>query len=251
MAAAVVAPAGCRYVYQRVVPPTAGLVLQALHERLPTPTIRVAYVESAALPGAAADILRGEARVPLHTVESLRRIGPAELDLTDAEVFPARRLRGPDAAFYRARRDRVDAAARVVVEHRWLVNRGPSLVALLHPIAPEQAVPVPLPDVKPTDDGFVTVLPADPKRAPYLNVQLWIVHRGGREPVVPRLWAGDVELAVLPAGRSGRGYSSGSKRFAPPTGAVPLRVVPKAGTYGGKLAIAVTSWYLPATGAAE
>ncbi len=141
-AAALVAatsPPPVRYVYQSLVPTTEDLALARL-ERVArvgptTGETRIVFHEGGEEPG-----LRWEGRRPfgnprsaLVDVERLTTVGDQRLDRADAELFLAERLRGPEAAFYRARIERVDASQVERFRPALFHARGREWIAVWHP----------------------------------------------------------------------------------------------------------------------
>jgi hypothetical protein len=105
----------------------AGKLLR--HRLAPIQSRQVAFEPKGARL-ALADGRRYVVRVALPTLSSHSH---AQLDLMDAEVFPAARMAGADAAFYEARRRRLGTGCEVGVEPRLFRRRGDALRLLLHP----------------------------------------------------------------------------------------------------------------------
>lgn len=123
--------------------------------------------------------------LPVVPVGDLRQVEAAELALADAEVFPAERLQGSDAAFWLRR----VAAPSVRVERlpaRFLATRGRELVAVLHPWR-ELGPPVALePERTVGEDGTARLRaifdgPAAPGEA--VSIGLTVPNLGERPPL--------------------------------------------------------------------
>ena len=131
---ALVAPMGFSYVYRSLTPSTLDVAHVAVERGWPSKLARLAHVEASApvLPaweGARPYFAKGLSAAPLNG--SLEELGAEALALADAEVFPARRLEGRQADFYRAR---LAASERVErLDPRPFGLRGEPLVVLLHP----------------------------------------------------------------------------------------------------------------------
>src|SRR3954453_5902378 len=130
------------YAYSRLVPDnwvTAEFILRAEVEQ-PEILHLVCEPEDAGL-GLAA----GRQRPAVTAVPSLAALPPAELDLTDAELFPLSRARGAQAPFYQRRRRRLTSECAVEIHASPFRRQGDPLLLLLHPWAPAgEAVPVEL-----------------------------------------------------------------------------------------------------------
>lgn len=76
--------------------------------------------------------------------EALPRVSESELDLADYEVFPEKRLHGPDRAFYLGRMTRFAGAEAWILDPQPLRRRGRAQVVLAHPWTPQgEALEVP------------------------------------------------------------------------------------------------------------
>jgi len=76
-------------------------------------------------------------RLALDQIPDLSQFSAAYLNRFDAEVFPASRLNDPLVGeFYRSRVARVPANRVIVIEPKWFLSWGPSLVTVLHPLKP-------------------------------------------------------------------------------------------------------------------
>jgi hypothetical protein len=130
------------YTYRQLIPDTWTVAAGALRTELAPPEIRhVAYEPE----GSRLRLAQGWQSPALTAVPSLAALPPALLDLTDAEVFPLSRARGPQAAFYRARRRSLARECALEIRARLFRSQGPSLLLLLHPWTPAgAAIPVDL-----------------------------------------------------------------------------------------------------------
>jgi hypothetical protein len=119
-----------RIVYVRVVPTNFEVANEAMLVSLDPISLRHVVYEKALGPFDT----RGKPRRPLVTrLDRLADVEPAALDRTDLEAFPHSRLEGPQAAFYRARVDRLPRSAVETVHARWFRSRGEPVVVLHHP----------------------------------------------------------------------------------------------------------------------
>jgi hypothetical protein len=119
-------------VYEQAVPSTWRVATQALQLRLaPVATRHVAYE-----PVTAMRLSEDGQRAAITAVPSLAALPSSMLDLTDAEVFPLSRTRGPEAAFYQDRLRRLSPKSLLEIRARPFLSRGAPFVLLLHPWTP-------------------------------------------------------------------------------------------------------------------
>lgn len=118
------------YTYIRLVRRTSSVAEKILRARLAPLATRHVALEPADIRLSLSDGWQATART---AVPSLAALPPARLDLTDAEVFPLARTRGPQADFYQARQKRVAPGCRVEVRPRVFRSRGTPLLLVLHP----------------------------------------------------------------------------------------------------------------------
>ncbi len=130
-------------VYQQAVPGTWAVATETVRQRLAPLGIRhVAYEPASAHMRLSED---EGVRAAITAVPSLAALSPSVLDLSDAEVFPLARTRGPEAAFYQDRLRRLSGEGLVEVRARPFLSRGAPFVLLLHPWTPAGgAVPLSL-----------------------------------------------------------------------------------------------------------
>ncbi len=121
------------YTYSRLIPGVWTVAETTLRADLAPPEIRyIAYEPEDGRLGLAA----GWRRPALTAVPSLAALAPAELDLTDAELFPLSRTQGPKAAFYQDRRRRLAPDCAREIRAGLFRRQGEPLLLLLHPWAP-------------------------------------------------------------------------------------------------------------------
>ena len=116
-------------VYYRVVPTSFSAVNEALLAGLEPPGLRQVIFESGL---GRFDWGERSRRPLLSPVDRLTRQNPRVLDLADVEVFPDRESEGPDAAFYRGRRDRVPKSQVEITDSRFLRRRGEMVTVVRH-----------------------------------------------------------------------------------------------------------------------
>ena len=182
-----------RYVYQSLVPATEDLALTRLERGAqigPSPgEARIVFREGDAEPGLRWERRRpfGNERSAVIAVERLTAVGAARLDRADAELFLAERLRGPDAAFYRRRIERVGASQAERFRPALFHARGREWVAVWHPWS--RAAAVHSSSLRLVSDSFVGELQLD---APLLagGLHSIAVH------VPRRLQRGELQLRV-------------------------------------------------------
>ena len=164
-------------VYGRVIPTNWELANRGLMRGFDPPHERHVVCERALGPFSAF----GDPRRPLVTQPaSLARVGEELLDGADAEAFPARRLDGPDGAFYRRRMARLPEAAVEVVRSRPLRSRGDAIVVLHHPWR-KSGEPLPLElAAAPDGHGLSAPLPAV-AAGERVSLLLWIPARAAKQ----------------------------------------------------------------------
>jgi hypothetical protein len=189
-------------VYSRVVPTTFELTNAAVIRELDPVGLRhVVYEES--LGGF--DV-GGKPRRPLVTqVPRLSALPAAFLDRADVEIFPQRRLEGPDGAFYRARMAHSARGQVEIVDDVWFRRRGEPIVILRHPwtlLGDPLDLEVRRPEGNPP--FLVARLPEEPtKPGEAVSLVVWIP-RGAEDDSdveVLRLDPGGVPVAVADTGR--------------------------------------------------
>ncbi len=213
LGAALLAQQG-KIVYTRVVPTTFERTNDALLAELDPVGLRHVVYER----GMGAFDAGGKPRRPLLTpVPRLTALAPAVLDRADVEIFPQRRLQGPDADFYRARVARLRKSEVEIVGDLWFRRRGEPLVILRHPWTLARD-PVDLlvrrPDGNPP--YLVGRLPAGFARpGEAVSLLLWIPRDSGdREVYELRLDPGGEPVAVFDTGRRLNRLFKTSPRFA-------------------------------------
>lgn len=122
-----------RIVYVRVIPTNFALANRALLGKLEPFGLRHVVFEEGLGPFQVA----GRPRRPLLTrVARLADLERAYLDRADFEIFPHRRLAGPQAELYRDRLARLPTAQIAVYSSRPFRSRGDTVVLLSHPWMP-------------------------------------------------------------------------------------------------------------------
>lgn len=121
------------HVYREAVPGTWAVAAQTVRLRLAPLGIRHVAYEPASANMRLSD---GGQRAAITAVPSLAALPPSMLDLTDAEVFPLSRTRGPDAAFYQDRLRRLSGEGFLEIRARPFLSRGSPYALLLHPWTP-------------------------------------------------------------------------------------------------------------------
>lgn len=121
------------HVYREAVPGTWAAVAQTVRLRLAPLGVRHVAYEPASANMRLSD---GGQRAAITAVPSLAALSPAMLDLTDAEVFPLSRTRGPEAAFYQDRLRKLSREGLLEVRARPFLSRGEPYALLLHPWTP-------------------------------------------------------------------------------------------------------------------
>ncbi len=201
-------------VYTRVVPTTFERTNDALLAELDPVGLRHVVYER----GMGAFDAGGKPRRPLLTpVPRLTALAPDFLDRADIEIFPQRRLQGPDADFYRARVARLRKKQVEIVGDLWFRRRGEPLVILRHPWTLARD-PVDLLVRRPEGDPpyLVGRLPAGIARpGEAVSLLLWIPRDSGdREAYELRLDPGGQPVAVFDTGRRLNRLFRTSPRFA-------------------------------------
>ncbi len=121
------------YAYGQITPDNWKMAEIALRAELGSPEIRhVAYEPQ----DAELKLAAKWRRAALTPVPSLAALPPFELDLTDAELFPLSRTRGPHAAFYQDRRRRLAPECAMEIHASPFRSQGAPLLLLLHPWQP-------------------------------------------------------------------------------------------------------------------
>ena len=196
------------YAYGQLVPDNWTMVEATLRAELGAQEIRhVVYEpEDAGLGGLAV----GWKRPVLKAVPSLDALPPASLDLTDAEVFPLSRTRGPQTAFYQGRRRRLAPECAREIHASPFRSQGPPLLLLLHPWTPAgDAVPV---DLQRGAPGALTA----PLRAPVAAggvLSLELLWPDADDTPVEKLQIGGKDLPLIYAGRRARKIRFLTPRF--------------------------------------
>jgi hypothetical protein len=147
------------------------------------------------------------------------------------EVFPAERLDGPDAAFYRSRLARVPKAPTEqteVVDSRLLRRRGESVVVVRHPWDLESSVEIEL--SRPPNAPFLAGRLPEGRYQPgdVLSIQVAVPKAAADEDVhAVRLGPGNREIQLVDTGRHRNRIFRTSPRFelAPgETGEIEVRI---------------------------
>jgi hypothetical protein len=222
----VLAASASRFVYAKTLPRTGDLVLADLVAAMGRHPGRLVVSEHDFDLSFNDRNLRGHLAIDL--VPRMSALTQADLDLADAEVFPAERLTDPDpgvAAFFTERSRRVEPDAIVRYDPKLFVAHGPSLYVLFHfhhPLGQLQSVA--LTRVEHPSGRYVARLPREARRRGRLvSVQISL----------PRKWS-NRELSVeTPRGHAAllpfrhRGHLAGylSPRFAT-RGKIRLRIDP-------------------------
>lgn len=160
----------------------------------------------------------GRPRHPLvNRVVRLSSLSPAVLDRADVEIFPRRRLDGPDGPFYRSRVARLPGSQVAIVGSRWFLVRGETLVVLRHPWQ-LAADPIDLQVRRPGGDSpfLIGRFPEGLVRpGETISLALW-VPRGSEGPDVDelRLDPGGQPVPVADTGRRLNRLFRTSPRFA-------------------------------------
>ena len=120
------------FTYRGVVPTTRELAGHVLAQRLQPLEGRIILSERDKDP---APLIAGRTRAIVQNAKSLSAWAPVDLDLADAIVFPAARLKGEGGDLYRGRIE-VPGGEAVRIVPRPLRVRGAELLLLLHPWRP-------------------------------------------------------------------------------------------------------------------
>jgi hypothetical protein len=184
-------------VYQQAVPNTWKVVNQTVQLRLaPLGTRHVAYE-----PVSPMRLSDGGQRAVVTAVPSLAELSPSALDLTDAEVFPLSRTRGPDAAFYQDRLRRLSPEGRLEIRARPFLSRGAPFVLLLHPWTPAgDSIPLNLERSAGSPRLLAARLPAQLSPGDVLSIEL----------IRPARELSTAAVRLRPGGSSIPFYSAGS-----------------------------------------
>jgi len=208
------------YTYRQVVPSTWVAAEKTLRARLAPLQIRhVAYE-----PAAARLRLSATWRLPVITaVPSLAALSPAQLDLMDAELLPLSRTQGPEAAFYRDRRQRLAGEGVLEIHARPFRSRGMPLLLLLHPWTPiGKAVPLEVErSADPTAD-LVARLPGPLAAGDVLSIELMLPV--SQQAAAVLLEPGGQSLPLHYAGRRRQKIRFLTPRFPYSAGAAGIRI---------------------------
>lgn len=184
--------------WYRVVPTTFSAVNDSLLGSLEPPGLRHVVFESSL---GRFDWGEASRRPLLSRVDRLPRQNPRFLDLADVEVFPSRETEGPDAAFYRGRRDRVPPAHVETVDSRFLRRRGEAVMVVRHPWDLESETEIDL--TRSPHGGLVGLFPAGRLQpGDVLSIQL-VVPRSAADEDLYTVGLGPGNRAI-PLGETGR-----------------------------------------------
>jgi hypothetical protein len=171
------------FTYRGVVPTTRELAGKLLAERLQPLQGRIILSERDKDP---APLIAGRTRAIVQNAERLSRWAPVELDLADAVVVPAARLKGEDSELYRARVSS-RGGETVRIPPQLLRVRGPELLVLLHPWRPAgRPVRIPVETLGPRRARLAGRL-ADVRPGEVLSLEI----------VLPSKWKSDALRQVL------------------------------------------------------
>ena len=203
--------------YGRFVPDIWGVAETTLRAEIAPPEIRhVAYEPEDARLGLAVEWRRPA----LTAVPSLDALPPAELDLTDAEVFPLSRTQGPQAAFYQGRRRRLAPECAREIHASPFRSQGEPLLLLLHPWTPAgEAVPV---DLQRAPGGLTARLPGS--LAPGDVVSFELIWPDADDTPVEEAALGGRKLPLIYAGRRAEKIRYLTPRFRSEPGDAGIRL---------------------------
>lgn len=199
----------------------AGRLLR--HRLAPIQSRQVAFEPK----GARLVLADGRRYVAKVALPSLTALSHSQLDLMDAEVFPASRTAGPEAPFYRARRRRVSEGCVLEVRPRLFRRRGTPLVLLLHPWEPAGA-PRDIPFAVDRSAPALLVAGLPPELAAGDVLSAGIAVPPTNPPRSIRILPGGQSLPLAVAGQRRRKLWLVTRRFAHPAGAraIELRSAP-------------------------
>ncbi|HEX4959511.1 MAG TPA: glycosyltransferase family 39 protein [Thermoanaerobaculia bacterium] len=198
-------------VYFRVVPTTFVAVNDALLTGLEPPGLRQVVYETFL-----GDFQWGDKprRPLLSPVEKLAGVDPHVLDFADVEVFPASRLDGPDAPFYRGRLSRVPKPQVEIVDGRFLRRRGEAIVLVHHPWELEGSVELDLRRPEGNPPFLAGSLPAGHYQpGDLLSFQVWVPKTASEDVDTVRCEPGDREIRLAETGRHRNRLFRTSPRF--------------------------------------
>lgn len=200
-------------VYHRVVPTTFQVVNRVLLGSLEPFGLRHVVYEK----GMGAFQMGGRPRRPLLTrADRLSALDRVFLDRADVEVFPQRRIDGPDGAFYQARIDRVPRSQVTILGHQPFASRGEPVVIVRHLWQPDGA-PTELRVRRPDDAPYLVSRLPDGLAKPgdTVSLVLWVPRESAdREVRELRLDPGGRAVPVLDTGRRLNKFFRMSPRFA-------------------------------------
>jgi hypothetical protein len=206
------------YAYGRLVPDNWVMAESTLRAELGSPEIRhVAYEPEDARLGLAA----GWRSPALTAVPILAALPPAQLDLTDAELFPLSRARGFQAAFYQGRRRRLAPECAREIHASPFRSQGEPLLLLLHPwTMAGNAVPVDLQRGAP--GALVARLPGSVAAGEVLSFEL--IWPEDDETPVEKIRLGGRDLPLIYAGGRAQKTRYLTPRFREAAGDAEIRL---------------------------
>ncbi len=199
-------------VYHRVVPTAFQVVNRVLLGSLEPFGLRHVVYEK----GMGAFQMGGRPRRPLLTrVDRLLALDRAFLNRADVEVFPQRRIDGPDGAFYQARIDRVPRSQVTILGHQPFESRGEPVVVVRH-LWEQDGAPTELRVRRPDGAPYLVSRLPDGLAKPgdTVSLVLWVPRESaGREVRELRLDPGGRAVPVLDTGRRLNRFFRMSPRF--------------------------------------
>ncbi|HSU84805.1 MAG TPA: glycosyltransferase family 39 protein, partial [Thermoanaerobaculia bacterium] len=206
------------YTYGWLVPDNWVMAESTLRAELGSPEIRhVAYEPEDARLGLAA----GWRRPALTAVPILAALPPAQLDLTDAELFPLSRAHGFQAAFYQGRRRRLAPECAREIHASPFRSQGEPLLLLLHPwTMAGDAVPVDLQRGAP--GALVARLPGSVAAGEVLSFEL--IWPEDDETPVEKIRLGGRDLPLIYAGGRAQKTRYLTPRFRDAAGDAEIRL---------------------------
>jgi hypothetical protein len=206
------------YAYGRLVPDTWVMAESTLRAELDSLEIRhVAYEPEDARLGLAA----GWRRPAVTAVPSLAALPPAQLDLTDAELFPLSRAQGSQAAFYQDRRRRLTPECAREIRASPFRSQGEPLLLFFHPWTPAgDAVQVDLQRGAP--GALIARLPDPVAAGDVLSLEL--LWPEADDTPVEKLQIGGKDLPLIYAGRRAEKIRFLTPRFRYAAGEAGIRL---------------------------
>jgi hypothetical protein len=227
-------------VYARVIPTNWEVASRSLITGLDPLDLRhIAYEK-----GLGVLQFAGRSTRPLVTrVDRLDRLAPAFLDGTDVEIFPERRLQGPEGSFYKSRVERLAGGQVEIVGSRLFRSRGAPVVVLHHPWTPDTLPPLAVQRPEEEARPLTAALPAELRPGDTVSLILWVPKAAARRGVgALRLDPGGEPVPVFETGRRLRKFYFATPRFQLAGGEVRVRIPSPPGARPNGYGLELTRW---------